>query len=218
MTKGSGMIHPNMATTLGFVMTGRGAPAVRAGRHAGRRGQAQLQPHQRGRRYVHQRHDAGARERSVRHSAQSEGKQESRRGADAGDGGPGAADRARRRGRAQAGDHRGERAQPTKMPPTRIARSIANSPLVKTAIAGSDPNWGRILSAAGNAGVPLDPSKVDIDLQGVPVCRGGLAADFSESGTEEETGRNRMPDSIRHPRPGQGQRALLDVRPHGEVH
>ena len=64
---------------------------------------------------------------------------------------------------------------------TRIARSIANSPLVKTAIAGSDPNWGRILSAAGNAGVPLDPSKVDIDLQGVPVCRGGLAADFSEA-------------------------------------
>ena len=52
--------------------------------------------------------------------------------------------------------------------------------MVKTAIAGSDPNWGRILSAAGNAGVPLDPSKVDIDLQNVPVCRSGLAADFSE--------------------------------------
>jgi glutamate N-acetyltransferase/amino-acid N-acetyltransferase len=63
---------------------------------------------------------------------------------------------------------------------TQIARSIANSPLVKTAIGGSDPNWGRILSAAGNAGVPLDPNKVDIDLQSVPVCRGGLAADFSE--------------------------------------
>jgi glutamate N-acetyltransferase/amino-acid N-acetyltransferase len=63
----------------------------------------------------------------------------------------------------------------------RIARSIANSLLVKTAIAGSDPNWGRILSAAGNAGVALDPSKVDIDLQEVAVCRGGLAADFSES-------------------------------------
>ena len=64
---------------------------------------------------------------------------------------------------------------------TQIARSIANSPLVKTAIAGSDPNWGRILSAAGNAGVPLDPGKVDIDLQNVPVCRSGLAADFSEA-------------------------------------
>lgn len=62
----------------------------------------------------------------------------------------------------------------------RIARAIANSPLVKTAIAGSDPNWGRILSAAGNAGVELDLSKVDICLQGVRVCRSGVAAEFSE--------------------------------------
>jgi len=61
-----------------------------------------------------------------------------------------------------------------------IARSIANSPLVKTAIAGSDPNWGRILSAAGNAGVKLDPALCDVKLQGVTVCRRGLAADFDE--------------------------------------
>lgn len=61
-----------------------------------------------------------------------------------------------------------------------IARSIANSPLVKTAVAGSDPNWGRVLSAAGNAGINFDPRKADIDMQGVPVCRGGLAARFSE--------------------------------------
>ncbi|MGE5644356.1 MAG: bifunctional glutamate N-acetyltransferase/amino-acid acetyltransferase ArgJ [Acidobacteriota bacterium] len=61
-----------------------------------------------------------------------------------------------------------------------IARSIANSPLVKTAVAGCDPNWGRVLSAAGNAGVAFDPKKVDIYLQRVRVCRNGLAADFSE--------------------------------------
>jgi glutamate N-acetyltransferase/amino-acid N-acetyltransferase len=61
-----------------------------------------------------------------------------------------------------------------------IARAIANSPLVKTAVAGSDPNWGRILSAAGNAGVPFDPSRVDIRMQNVAVCRAGLAAPFSE--------------------------------------
>ena len=61
-----------------------------------------------------------------------------------------------------------------------IARAIANSPLVKTAIAGSDPNWGRVLSAAGNAGMAFDPSKVDIRMQDVLVCRGGLAAPFSE--------------------------------------
>ena len=62
----------------------------------------------------------------------------------------------------------------------KIARSIANSPLVKTAIAGSDPNWGRILCAAGYAGVAFDPRKADIDMQGMPVCRGGLDADFDE--------------------------------------
>jgi glutamate N-acetyltransferase / amino-acid N-acetyltransferase len=63
----------------------------------------------------------------------------------------------------------------------RLARAIANSPLVKTAVAGSDPNWGRILSAAGNAGVAFDPRKTDIEMQGVPVCRGGVAARFSEA-------------------------------------
>ena len=63
----------------------------------------------------------------------------------------------------------------------RLARAIANSPLVKTAIAGADPNWGRILSAAGNAGVVFDPAKTDIRMQGVVVCRGGLAAPFSET-------------------------------------
>ena len=62
----------------------------------------------------------------------------------------------------------------------RIARSIANSPLVKTAVAGEDANWGRVLVAAGYAGVPFDPKKADVYLQGVRVCRGGLAAKFSE--------------------------------------
>ena len=63
---------------------------------------------------------------------------------------------------------------------TRIARAIANSPLVKTAVAGADPNWGRILSAAGNAGVAFDPAAVDVYLQRVRVCHRGVAADFSE--------------------------------------
>ena len=62
-----------------------------------------------------------------------------------------------------------------------LARAIANSPLVKTAIAGADPNWGRVLSAAGNAGTSFDPAHVDIDMQGVTVCRSGLAAKFDES-------------------------------------
>ena len=63
----------------------------------------------------------------------------------------------------------------------RIARTIGNSPLVKTAIAGSDPNWGRIMMAAGNAGVDFALKNVDIRMQGLLVCKGGLAVDFSEA-------------------------------------
>lgn len=62
----------------------------------------------------------------------------------------------------------------------KIARAIANSPLVKTAIAGSDPNWGRVIAAAGYSGIRFDPKNVDIYMQGLQVCKAGLAAKFSE--------------------------------------
>ncbi len=78
------------------------------------------------------------------------------------------------------------RGAPTDRAAEKIARAIANSPLVKTAIAGSDPNWGRILSAAGNAGVAFDPQHADIDMQGVAVCRGGFAAEFSEDALKKK--------------------------------
>jgi glutamate N-acetyltransferase/amino-acid N-acetyltransferase len=61
-----------------------------------------------------------------------------------------------------------------------LARAIANSPLVKTALAGADPNWGRFLSAAGASGVKFDPSKVDLCLNGHLICHRGLRAEFSE--------------------------------------
>jgi glutamate N-acetyltransferase / amino-acid N-acetyltransferase len=62
----------------------------------------------------------------------------------------------------------------------KIARSIANSPLVKTAFAGADPNWGRLLAAAGRAGVPFDPDSVDIQLAGIRVCHRGREHAFDE--------------------------------------
>jgi glutamate N-acetyltransferase/amino-acid N-acetyltransferase len=68
----------------------------------------------------------------------------------------------------------------------RVARSIANSPLVKTAIAGSDPNWGRILAAAGYSYVEFDPGAVNISVQGTLVCRRGLAADFDETALKKK--------------------------------
>ena len=55
----------------------------------------------------------------------------------------------------------------------RVARAIANSPLVKTAIAGSDPNWGRIICAAGYSGAAFDPNKVDIRVNDLALCRAG---------------------------------------------
>ena len=63
----------------------------------------------------------------------------------------------------------------------RLARAIANSPLVKTALAGADPNWGRVLSSAGAAGVRFDPAKVDVHLNGHLICRRGVRSDFVEA-------------------------------------
>jgi glutamate N-acetyltransferase / amino-acid N-acetyltransferase len=62
----------------------------------------------------------------------------------------------------------------------RIARGIANSPLVKTAWAGADPNWGRMLAAIGNSGVKVNPEKISIFLGNQPICRKGAAHPFDK--------------------------------------
>ncbi len=59
-----------------------------------------------------------------------------------------------------------------------IARAIANSPLVKTAMHGNDPNWGRIVSGAGLADVPFDPDRCTLTLQGTRVFRAGRPLAF----------------------------------------
>jgi glutamate N-acetyltransferase / amino-acid N-acetyltransferase len=60
-----------------------------------------------------------------------------------------------------------------------IARAVANSPLVKTAMHGNDPNWGRIVSAAGYSGAPFNPERSTLILQEVPVFRLGLPVKFN---------------------------------------
>jgi glutamate N-acetyltransferase/amino-acid N-acetyltransferase len=55
----------------------------------------------------------------------------------------------------------------------RIARAVVDSPLVKCAVHGKDPNWGRVVTAAGNAGVPFDPDLAALTIGGVPVFRDG---------------------------------------------
>jgi glutamate N-acetyltransferase/amino-acid N-acetyltransferase len=59
-----------------------------------------------------------------------------------------------------------------------IARAVADSPLVKTAIHGADPNWGRIVSAAGYAGVPFEENELSLTLNGVPLYRDGTPLPF----------------------------------------
>ena len=62
-----------------------------------------------------------------------------------------------------------------------VAHTIAGSSLVKTMFAGADPNWGRILAAAGRSGVRIDPRRTNIYLAGVLTCRAGVENSFSES-------------------------------------
>jgi glutamate N-acetyltransferase / amino-acid N-acetyltransferase len=179
MTKGSGMIHPQMATTLGFVMTDAAipVPALRAmlKRSAERsynrmsvdgdtstndtllllaNGAAGVRPDPK---------EFAAVEAAVGEVMESLAKAIARDGEGA--------------KKLVTIDVEGA---PSDAAAARMARAIANSPLVKTAIAGSDPNWGRILCAAGNSGVAFDPRKTDIAMQGVVVCKAGLAAPFSE--------------------------------------
>jgi glutamate N-acetyltransferase/amino-acid N-acetyltransferase len=61
----------------------------------------------------------------------------------------------------------------------RLAKSVAESPLVKTAIAGADPNWGRIVSALGYAGVEFDPAQVALDVNGHRLFEAGAPVSFN---------------------------------------
>lgn len=62
----------------------------------------------------------------------------------------------------------------------KIARRIAISPLTKTAFFGCDPNWGRIIAAAGDANVPVQPARVEIVLQGELLAKNGMEVPFDE--------------------------------------
>lgn len=64
----------------------------------------------------------------------------------------------------------------------RVAKAIAHSPLVKTAWAGKDPNWGRLACAIGYSGADIDPAKFDISFGEHPICRnGGRAPEYNEA-------------------------------------
>ncbi|HWB83117.1 MAG TPA: bifunctional glutamate N-acetyltransferase/amino-acid acetyltransferase ArgJ [Bryobacteraceae bacterium] len=185
MTKGSGMIHPQMATTLGFVMTDAQIPITPL-RTILKRGV------ERSYNRISVDGDTSTNDTLVLLANGASGVRPDPKELPLVE-----AEIARvLESLAQAIARDGEGARklvtilisgaPNDAAAARMARAIANSPLVKTAIAGSDPNWGRILSAAGNAGVAFDPARTDVHMQGVPVCRGGLAAPFSEAELKEK--------------------------------
>jgi glutamate N-acetyltransferase / amino-acid N-acetyltransferase len=91
----------------------------------------------------------------------------------------------------------------------KVARAIANSPLVKTAIAGSDPNWGRIICAAGYAGVTFDPADVDIYLQRQLVCKKGLAAPFDEGELKRKLDETEVRIRVVHRANGKGEARIF---------
>jgi len=184
MTKGSGMIQPRMATTLGFVMTDAEIPAPALKqmlRRANERSYSRLSVDgdtstndtlalvaNGASGFKLSKNDLGLFEEMLTRALIDLARQIARDG-----------EGAKKlvtidvSGAASDGDA------------ARIARAIANSPLVKTAIAGADPNWGRVLSAAGNSGARFDPRKANIIMQRIEVCRGGLAAEFSEAGLKQ---------------------------------
>jgi glutamate N-acetyltransferase/amino-acid N-acetyltransferase len=67
----------------------------------------------------------------------------------------------------------------------RVAKTIAHSPLVKTALYGEELNWGRILCAVGYSGVPFDPERVSLSLNGIPVFRNGSPVGSTRSRAEK---------------------------------
>jgi glutamate N-acetyltransferase / amino-acid N-acetyltransferase len=81
---------------------------------------------------------------------------------------------------------------PTQRDAEKIAVTIATSPLVKTAIAGADANWGRILAAAGRSGAKFDVSKVEIKIGDLVVARQGMGLRFDEGRALEILKRNEV--------------------------
>ena len=100
----------------------------------------------------------------------------------------------------------------------KIAKAIAHSPLVKTAWAGSDPNWGRLIAAIGYSGAQIDPDRIDIRFGELPICRnGGRAAEFDEAAAHDYIAQREFSISIQLHQ-GSGSVRLLDHRPDRRVH
>jgi glutamate N-acetyltransferase/amino-acid N-acetyltransferase len=82
------------------------------------------------------------------------------------------------------------------------ARAVANSPLVKAALHGGDPNWGRIVQAVGGALPGTAPLEVDVAIEGIQVCRAGTAIPYDQSALDEAVKRDEVEYEIGLPGEG----------------
>ena len=74
-----------------------------------------------------------------------------------------------------------------------VAKTIAESPLVKTALFGNDPNWGRLMAAAGRAGVPFEPGAASASIECIEDYRAGVPTDFNAA---EVSDAMKLPDVL----------------------
>jgi len=99
----------------------------------------------------------------------------------------------------------------------RAARGVANSPLVKAALNGGDPNWGRIAQAVGGALTDTAPLALDIAIEGVPVCARGAAARFDEAALAERVARDEVEYVVGLPGEGFETEVFFSDLSHGYV-
>jgi len=99
----------------------------------------------------------------------------------------------------------------------RAARGVANSPLVKAALNGGDPNWGRIAQAVGGALTDTAPLAIDIAIEGVPVCARGAAVRFDEPALAERVARGEVEYVVGLPGEGFETEVFFSDLSHGYV-
>ena len=75
---------------------------------------------------------------------------------------------------------RGRRARRTTAEADTAARAVGENMLVRCALHGADPNWGRMLAALGASGVELDPGRIAVAVGGVGIVSGGIGVERSE--------------------------------------
>jgi glutamate N-acetyltransferase/amino-acid N-acetyltransferase len=104
-------------------------------------------------------------------------------------------------------------------PPTveRVARAVANSPLVKAALNGGDPNWGRIVQAVGAALPGAAPLPVDVHIQGVQVCSGGVAVPHDVAALAREVAGHEVDYEVGLPGEGAETEVFFSDLSHGYV-